>query len=211
MDTTFLKLLSHKCDIEKKKNLTYISWSEAWAELKKIDTKASYTIYENTEWFPFRESKFWIDCKVWVTLDWLEYIVRLPVMDWANKSMKFEWYEYETKFWKKKVNPASTFDINKTIQRAFVKAIAMHWLGLYVYMWEDLPEEPPKELTKELFDKAIDSIKSWKETRKFEEIKKSLSDKWITAKQEYLDEIEKVIDESILNNIESYGIVQEYF
>ena len=32
------------------------------------------------------------------------------------------------------------FDINTSIQRALVKAIALHGLGLYVYAGEDLPE-----------------------------------------------------------------------
>ena len=35
---------------------------------------------------------------------------------------------------------ATSFDINKSIQRCFAKAIAMHWIGLYVYRWEDLPD-----------------------------------------------------------------------
>jgi len=136
----FLKLNSIECKTEKKKDLTYISWSDAWLEVKKIYPNASYTIYENQEWHPFWESKFWIDCKVWVTINWIEHIVRLPVMDWANKAMKFESYTYKTKFGDKTVEWATSFDINKTIMRAFAKAIAMHWLWLYVFRWEDLPE-----------------------------------------------------------------------
>ncbi len=38
-------------------------------------------------------------------------------------------------------------DVNKAIQRATVKAIALHGLGLYIYAGEDLPEAEgePKE------------------------------------------------------------------
>jgi hypothetical protein len=37
--------------------------------------------------------------------------------------------------------PAPTaFDINTSIQRALVKAIALHGIGLYVYAGEDLPQ-----------------------------------------------------------------------
>jgi hypothetical protein len=61
-------------------------------------------------------------------------------MDWANKAMKWESYDYTTKYWLKTVERATNFDINKTIMRAFAKAIAMHWLWLYVFRWEDLPE-----------------------------------------------------------------------
>ncbi len=40
----------------------------------------------------------------------------------------------------------TAFDINTSIQRCLVKAIALHGLGLYVYAGEDLPngEEQPK-------------------------------------------------------------------
>ena len=39
----------------------------------------------------------------------------------------------------------SSFDINTSIQRCLVKAIALHGLGLYIYAGEDLPDgETPK-------------------------------------------------------------------
>ena len=59
MEANYFKTLnSVKCDTEKKNNLTYISWSDAWAELKKQYPLSSFTIYENTEGFPFWESKY---------------------------------------------------------------------------------------------------------------------------------------------------------
>lgn len=163
MENYFLKLNSIQCVVEKKQNLNYISWSDAWYEVKKLHPEAKYTIYENEEWQPFWESKFWIDVKVWVEINWLEHIIRLPVMDWANKAMKAEWYSYKTKYWEKSVEPATTFDINKTIMRAFAKAIAMHWLGLYVFRWEDLPTDPaPKEkYTKKEFKELANSFNDW--------------------------------------------------
>ena len=33
--------------VEKKNNLTYLSWAWAWAEVKKNYPTATYTIYEN--------------------------------------------------------------------------------------------------------------------------------------------------------------------
>lgn len=140
MENYFLTLNKIECKTEKKKDITYISWSDAWYEVKKLHPDSTYTIYENIDWQPFWESKFWIDVKVWVTINWIEHIIRLPVMDWANKSMKFESYTYTTKFGEKTVEWATSFDINKTIMRAFTKAIAMHWIWLYVFRWEDLPD-----------------------------------------------------------------------
>ena len=45
----------------------------------------------------------------------------------------------------------SSFDINTSIQRCLVKAIALHGLGLYIYAGEDLPDtngstEPAKPI-----------------------------------------------------------------
>lgn len=137
----FEELNKINCETSEKNKLTYISWSDAWTEVKKMYPKSTYTIYENEQGFPFWESKFGIDCKVWVTIEWIEHIVRLPVMNGANKAMKAESYTYNTSYWEKTVEAATQFDINKTTQRAFAKAIAMHGIWLYVFRWEDLPED----------------------------------------------------------------------
>jgi hypothetical protein len=49
-------------------------------------------------------------------------------------------YTYETKYGKKTVESATTFDINKTMMRCLVKNLAMFGLGIYIYAGEDLPE-----------------------------------------------------------------------
>lgn len=122
----FVQLSKIQCPIEKKNWLSYVSWADAWAEVKKIHPDANYTIYEDDAGFPFWSSKYGLDVKVGVTIGIIEHIVRLPVMDYKNKSM---------------LDNATTVDINKAIQRAFTKAIAMHGIGLYVYQGEDLPED----------------------------------------------------------------------
>lgn len=62
-------------------------------------------------------------------------------MDSANKAMKSEGYTYDTRFKKDiSVEPATMFDVNKTIMRCLVKNLAMFGLGLYIYSGEDLPE-----------------------------------------------------------------------
>lgn len=136
----FTKLSTVKCVIEKKNKLSYVSWADAWTEVKKLHPDATYQFYENADGFPFWESVFGIDVKVGVTINGIEHISRLPVMDGANKAMKRDKYEYTTKFGKKTCDAADAFDINKALQRAFTKAIAMHGIGLYVYKGEDLPD-----------------------------------------------------------------------
>lgn len=120
--------------VEKKNGLTYLSWSYAWAELKKHYPEATYTIYENENgWNYFNDGNTcWV--KTGVTVDGLEHIEYLPVMDFKNKSMAF--------------GTATSFDVNKTIQRSLTKAIARHGLGNYIYAGEDLPEAPENVVEK---------------------------------------------------------------
>lgn len=127
--------------VEKKNGLSYLSWAYAWAEVKKVDENASYEIHEDAQGNAFFMSPLGIDCKVSVTIHGKTHTMRLPVMDGANKAMKLESYTYKTKFGEKTVEAANSFDVNKTIMRCLVKAIAMHGLGLYIYAGEDLPEE----------------------------------------------------------------------
>ena len=121
---------------EEKNGLTYLSWANAWAEIKKVDPKAYYTIYENADgWFYHTDGKTaWV--KTGVTVDGLEHIEYLPVMDFRNKSINVE--------------NITSFDVNKAIQRSLTKACARHGLGLYIYAGEDLPDaDRPKPMTDE--------------------------------------------------------------
>jgi hypothetical protein len=112
--------------VEKKNGLSYVSWSYAWAELKKIHPDANYTIYENADgWNYFSDGRTcWV--KTGVTVNGIEHIEYLPVMDFKNKSIP--------------ANAVTSFDVNKAIQRSLTKAVARHGLGLYIYAGEDLPE-----------------------------------------------------------------------
>lgn len=130
--------------MEKKNSLSYLSWTYAWAELKKRYPKATYKIKqfgenqlpyvydENTGYMVFTE----------VTIEDITHSMWLPVMDSNNKAMKNKQYTYDTKRYKNiPVAPATMFDINKTIMRCLVKNLAMFGLGLYIYAGEDLPLE----------------------------------------------------------------------
>jgi len=130
--TIFATLNSVNCNehTEKKNGLTYLSWAWAWAEVKKRYPTANYTIYENAEgWNYFTDGRTcWV--KTGVTIEGLEHIEYLPVMDYRNASIPLE--------------KVTSFDVNKAIQRSLTKAAARHGLGLYIYAGEDLPEDAPK-------------------------------------------------------------------
>jgi hypothetical protein len=144
---------------EKKNGLTYLSWPFAWGEVKKLHPNTTYTVYENADgWNYFTDGKTcWV--KTGVTIDGIEHIEYLPIMNNMNKSIP--------------VANVTSFDVNKAIQRSITKAIARHGLGLYIFAGEDLPEEitkvdsqadmPPEERTdanKKVNDTQIDYLQT---------------------------------------------------
>jgi hypothetical protein len=121
--------------VEKKDNLTYLSWAWAWSVTKKECPDASYKVL-NTDY----DDDLGFMCHTEVTIEEQTLEMWLPVMDGKNKSMKKKPYTYTTKYGDKQVEAATTFDINKTIMRCLVKNLAMFGLGIYIYAGEDLPE-----------------------------------------------------------------------
>lgn len=150
--------------IEQKNGLNYLAWAWCWAEVKKKYPNAFYTIYENAEgWNYFTDGKTcWV--KTGVTIEGLEHIEYLPVMDFKNKSIK--------------VAEVTSFDVNKAIQRSLTKACARHGLGLYIYAGEDLPET--EKTTQELV--CVKCGTPFKDTK--------YQGKVVTAEQQYMSAIQ---------------------
>ena len=123
--------------VEKKGGMEYLSWAVAWGILKKTYPTATRKIYEHDHtglnFFTDGQTSY---VKVGITVEGEEHIDMLPVMDYRNKSIS--------------VDKMSSFDVNKTIQRATAKAIAMHGLGISLW-WknaEDLSEIKSTETKK---------------------------------------------------------------
>lgn len=120
--------------LEKKGNLSYLSWAHAWGEALRIDPNASFHVstFDRGDGV----NQVYMDVNgtalVWVTvtLNGKAMTCQLPVMDNKNKAIP---------------NP-DAFAVNTAIMRCMVKALALHGLGLYVYAGEDLPDgdEPKK-------------------------------------------------------------------
>ena len=121
--------------VEKKGGLDYLSWSNAWDMLKKEYPTAQRIVYESQQnglnYFTDGKSAY---VKVGIIVKDIEHIDYLPVMDFRNKSISLD--------------KITSMDVNKAIQRATAKAIAMHGLGLSLWTGEDIPSEPTP--TKEL-------------------------------------------------------------
>ncbi len=122
-----LSALNLSSKTEKRGNLTYLSWAHAWAECKKLFPDMSRTVYESdTHMNYFTDgSTAWV--KVGVTIQGQEHIDYLPVMDMRNQSVPLA--------------NITSMQVNKTIQRSTVKALALHGLALNIYAKEDFPSE----------------------------------------------------------------------
>lgn len=141
--------------VEKRENLSYLSWANAWAEFKRAYPSATYRIVKDpiTNLPYFADERTGIMVYTEVTVDEITHEMWLPVMNTSNKAMKLEPYTYKVydKFKKeyveRMVEAASMFDINKTIMRCLVKNLAMFGLGLYIYAGEDIPEKMVEDNT----------------------------------------------------------------
>lgn len=105
--------------IEKKGQLSYLSWAWAWGVLMEHYPESTYTFEDNEI---HADGSVTVHCSL--TVDGITRAMWLPVMDNRNKSIQ---------------NPTSR-DISDAKMRCLVKAIAMHGLGHYIYAGEDLPK-----------------------------------------------------------------------
>ena len=149
--------------VEKKNGLSYLSWAYAWAEVKKKFPDSTFTIYENSQGWNYHTDGRTCWVKTGVTVNGIEHIEELPVMDFKNKSIPLE--------------NVTSFEVNKTIQRSLTKAVARHGLGLYIYAGEDLPDEAdgtqtvrkpaPKQTSKKAQDVPFEVVDSRVALRQF--------------------------------------------
>ena len=109
--------------IERKGNFSYLSWPYAVAQLRLEDPTATWEV-RRFNGLPFLATETGFFVEVVATVQGITLSQLLPVMDSRNKPL---------------MAPTS-FDINTSIQRCLVKAIALHGLGLYIYAGEDLPQ-----------------------------------------------------------------------
>ena len=161
--------------VERKSNgsvtLSYLSWAQAWAAVKKIFPNATYEVrHWDGKPYLFDESLGYM-CETSVTIDGQTHMMWLPVMDGANKAQKDHDYTYPTRSGEKSVVAATMFDINTTIMRCLVKNLAMFGLGLYIYAGEDIPQTEAQVLKDQLCD-ALAEVKSCKTAEELQEVVK---------------------------------------
>ena len=116
--------ISVKDKTEKKGKFSYLSWASAWSMLKIEHPTAQRVVYESEH----TGLNFFTDgttayVKVGIIIEGMEHIDYLPVMDYRNNSIALA--------------KITSMDVNTTIQRSTAKAIAMHGLGLSLWIGED--------------------------------------------------------------------------
>lgn len=134
-----LSVIDVSAHIEKKGNLSYLSWAWAYGTLMKYYPHNSYSFSHET----FPDGTMMVECMLTIQ-DGDEMAMRsmwLPVLDFKNKPI---------------ANP-NAFQINSTRMRCLVKCISMFGLGHYIYAGEDLPTgkevevaQPKKRINKEM-------------------------------------------------------------
>jgi len=180
--------------IEKKGHNDYLPWARAWSLLKQNYPNAQRIIYESehTGLNYFTDGR-WAYVKVGIVVEEQEHIDMLCVMDHRNNSIPID-----------KVN---SFEVNKTIQRATVKAIAMHGLGLSLWLKEDTSvasskakEAPSKPLVNERISLEVDD-KNWAKVLKFVIEQKDKGLPWILeqlrTKYKVSTKVQKALKENL--------------
>lgn len=109
--------------VEKKGGFSYLSWPYAVAQLRLADPQATWEV-KRFDGLPFLATDAGVFVEVAVTYAGVTLSQIHPVLDGRNRPIMVP----------------SSFEINTSIQRCLVKAIALHGLGLYIYAGEDLPQ-----------------------------------------------------------------------
>ena len=109
--------------IEKKGGFSYLSWPFAVAQLRHADPTATWEVLR-FEGLPYLATEAGVFVEVAVTVQGITLSQIHPVLDGRNRPLL----------------APTAFDVNTSIQRCLVKAIALHGLGLYIYAGEDLPQ-----------------------------------------------------------------------
>lgn len=108
--------------VQTKGQFRFLSWPYAVAQLRLHDPAATWEV-KRFDGMPFLRSEAGYFVEVAVTVQGITLSQLHPVLDAKNRP----------------IEQPTVFDINTSIQRALVKGIALHGLGLYIYAGEDLP------------------------------------------------------------------------
>lgn len=136
--------------VEQKNGLNYLSWAYVQQELTKLDENFQHrfiefptTDYDREDIFlPYLKTEEGYMVCAEITLFGVTKREWLPVLNYKNQAIP--------------KGSATTFDINKSMKRAFVKCAAQFGLGNYLYLGEEAPDVSDE--LKELLDKEANEF-----------------------------------------------------
>jgi hypothetical protein len=126
--------------IQKKGNLSYLSWAWAWSTLMSKYPESYYVFQDNR----INDDSVMVECVLTIH-EGEEVATRtmwLPVMDYKNKAV---------------INPTAR-DISDTRMRCLVKCMAMFGLGFYIYAGEDIPQSEKPAKSDVITDKELKEL-----------------------------------------------------
>jgi len=149
--------------VEKKNGLSYLSWAWAVDTLLQKDPTAT--------WSYGQPVCFGETVMVFCTVNAFgkSMTAQLPVMDYRNKAIP---------------NP-DAFAVNTAMQRCLAKAIALHGLGLSLYvgedLWDDIEVDPTDLVDKiaksaDLVELKVNFAQAYKDVQKDKEALKKVND-----------------------------------
>ena len=150
----FSKLAQIDCSehVEKKGRFSYLSWAWAVKKLREVDPTATWEV-KRFDGVPYLKTDCGYFVEVEVTVQGLPLSQIHPILNNQNKP----------------IAEPNSFDINTSIQRCLVKAIALHGLGLYIYAGEDLPEIQEDPISSQQVGAIKLSVKKLATLRKVDE------------------------------------------
>lgn len=162
--------------IEKKGRFSYLSWAWAVDQLRRVDPTATWEV-KRFDGMPYMKTECGYFVEAAVTCQGITLSQIHPVLDNNNKP----------------IAQPNAFQINTSIQRCLVKAIALHGLGLYIYAGEDLPfdEEEPKSETSikskllakwETLAGNLDGFPDWYKKQSEQGVSEQLMESFLTKK-----------------------------
>lgn len=118
-----LNAINVSAHVEKKGGFSYLSWPFAVAQLRLADPTATWEV-RRFDGLPYLTTDAGVFVEVAVTVQGVTLSQIHPCLDGRNRPLL----------------APNSFEINSSLQRCLVKAIALHGLGLYIYAGEDLPQ-----------------------------------------------------------------------
>ena len=167
--------------IEKKMNLSYLSWAWAWGVLMEHYPNAqfSYQAFNDSDGI-MRDAMFYPDgsasVHVTVSIGDLARSMWLPVMDYKNNAI---------------ANPSAR-QISDAKMRCLVKCIAMFGLGHYIYAGEDLPVSDDKKDSSGSADATLEIEEKPRSYESVESKEDVVDDKFIEIVEAFIKDVESV-------------------